>query len=128
MTNSLLSTITGLNDVDPAETREWIEALQAVLEHDGSERVHFLIEQLVVHGSIKGVLCVRILFHNDVAAAAAVLYEGFHERARERPRRFASLDFIVCRHQQQCGDCNKQHTKPDVPFNGVAKGVEHGTH
>lgn len=47
MTNSLLSTITGLNDVDPAETREWIEALQAVLEHDGSERVHFLIEQLV---------------------------------------------------------------------------------
>jgi pyruvate dehydrogenase E1 component len=47
MTNSLISTITGQNDVDPAETREWIEALQAVLEHDGSERVHFLIEQLV---------------------------------------------------------------------------------
>ncbi|HEY8095416.1 MAG TPA: pyruvate dehydrogenase (acetyl-transferring), homodimeric type [Methylobacter sp.] len=47
MTNSLNSTITGQNDVDPAETREWIEALQAVLEHEGSERVHFLIEQLV---------------------------------------------------------------------------------
>jgi len=47
MTNSLISKITGQNDVDPAETREWIEALQAVLEHDGSERVHFLIEQLV---------------------------------------------------------------------------------
>lgn len=47
MTNSLISKITGQNDVDPAETREWIEALQAVLEHDGSERAHFLIEQLV---------------------------------------------------------------------------------
>ncbi|MEY3807840.1 MAG: pyruvate dehydrogenase (acetyl-transferring), homodimeric type [Pseudomonadota bacterium] len=47
MTNSLIAKITGLNDIDPAETREWIEALQAVLEHDGSERVHFLIEQLV---------------------------------------------------------------------------------
>ncbi|MCF7967247.1 MAG: pyruvate dehydrogenase (acetyl-transferring), homodimeric type [Methylobacter tundripaludum] len=47
MTNSLISKITGQNDIDPAETREWIEALQAVLEHDGSERVHFLIEQLV---------------------------------------------------------------------------------
>jgi pyruvate dehydrogenase E1 component len=47
MTNSLTSKITGQNDIDPAETREWIEALQAVLENDGSERVHFLIEQLV---------------------------------------------------------------------------------
>jgi len=35
------------NDIDPAETKEWIEALQAVLEQDGSERAHFLIEQLV---------------------------------------------------------------------------------
>src|SRR5664279_3687669 len=47
MTNSLISKITGQNDIDPAETREWVEALQAVLEHDGSERVHFLIERLV---------------------------------------------------------------------------------
>ncbi|MDD2723467.1 MAG: pyruvate dehydrogenase (acetyl-transferring), homodimeric type [Methylovulum sp.] len=47
MKNSLISEITGQNDIDPAETREWIEALQAVLEQDGSERAHFLIEQLV---------------------------------------------------------------------------------
>jgi pyruvate dehydrogenase E1 component len=44
MTNSLISEITGQNDIDPAETREWIEALQAVLEQEGSERAqdHFL--------------------------------------------------------------------------------------
>ncbi len=47
MNNSLISEITGQNDIDPAETKEWIEALQAVLEQDGSERAHFLIEQLV---------------------------------------------------------------------------------
>lgn len=47
MTNSLISESTGQPDIDPAETREWIEALQAVLEQDGSERAHFLIEQLV---------------------------------------------------------------------------------
>jgi pyruvate dehydrogenase E1 component len=47
MNNSLISEITGQNDIDPAETREWIEALQAVLEQDGSERAHFLIEQMV---------------------------------------------------------------------------------
>ncbi|MGZ8946991.1 MAG: pyruvate dehydrogenase (acetyl-transferring), homodimeric type [Methylococcaceae bacterium] len=47
MNNSLISEVTGQNDIDPSETREWIEALQAVLEQDGSERAHFLIEQLV---------------------------------------------------------------------------------
>ena len=47
MNNSLISEITGHDDIDPTETKEWIEALQAVLEQDGSERAHFLIEQLV---------------------------------------------------------------------------------
>ena len=47
MNNTFLSEITGQTDIDPAETKEWIEALQAVLEQDGSERAHFLIEQLV---------------------------------------------------------------------------------
>jgi pyruvate dehydrogenase E1 component len=47
MNNSLLSEITGQEDVDPAETKEWIEALQSVLEIEGSERAHFLIERLV---------------------------------------------------------------------------------
>ena len=47
MNNSLISEITGQSDIDPAETKEWIEALQSVLEQDGSERAHFLIEQLV---------------------------------------------------------------------------------
>lgn len=47
MNNSLISEITGQIDIDPSETKEWIEALQSVLETDGSERAHFLIEQLV---------------------------------------------------------------------------------
>jgi len=47
MNNSLISEITGIEDIDPAETKEWVEALQAVLENEGSERAHFLIEQLV---------------------------------------------------------------------------------
>jgi pyruvate dehydrogenase E1 component len=34
-------------DVDPAETREWVDALQGVLEHEGPERAHFLLEKLV---------------------------------------------------------------------------------
>ena len=34
-------------DVDPAETQEWLDSLQAVLEKDGRERAQFLIEKLV---------------------------------------------------------------------------------
>ena len=47
MNTNLISETTGHNDIDPVETREWIEALQAVLDQDGSERAHFLIERLV---------------------------------------------------------------------------------
>ncbi len=31
-------------DTDPQETKEWLEALQAVIEHEGEERAHFLLE------------------------------------------------------------------------------------
>jgi pyruvate dehydrogenase E1 component len=34
-------------DNDPQETREWIEALEGVLEREGPERAHFIIEQLI---------------------------------------------------------------------------------
>ena len=34
-------------DSDPEETREWLDALQAVLEREGPERAHFLLERLV---------------------------------------------------------------------------------
>jgi pyruvate dehydrogenase E1 component len=32
---------------DPQETQEWLESLQAVIEREGPERAHFLIEQMV---------------------------------------------------------------------------------
>jgi len=34
-------------DLDPAETREWNEALDAVINHDGPERAHYLLERMV---------------------------------------------------------------------------------
>ena len=36
------------NDVDIEETKEWLEALQAVVELEGSERAHFLLERVIV--------------------------------------------------------------------------------
>ena len=34
------------NDDDASETREWLDALEAVLEREGPERAHFLLDQL----------------------------------------------------------------------------------
>jgi pyruvate dehydrogenase E1 component len=36
-----------LPDNDPQETREWIDALDGVLEREGRDRAHFLIERLI---------------------------------------------------------------------------------
>jgi len=36
-----------LPDTDPQETREWLEALDSVLEQEGPDRAHFLLEKLV---------------------------------------------------------------------------------
>jgi pyruvate dehydrogenase E1 component len=37
------------NDADHQETREWMDALSAVIESEGPERAHFLLEQLLEH-------------------------------------------------------------------------------
>ncbi|TMH61194.1 MAG: pyruvate dehydrogenase (acetyl-transferring), homodimeric type, partial [Betaproteobacteria bacterium] len=34
-------------DVDPQETREWLDAIDGVIDHEGPDRAHFLIEQLI---------------------------------------------------------------------------------
>ncbi|TAN79531.1 MAG: pyruvate dehydrogenase (acetyl-transferring), homodimeric type [Gallionella sp.] len=36
-----------LPDYDPQETQEWLDALESVLENEGAERAHFLLEQLI---------------------------------------------------------------------------------
>ncbi|MBX9716436.1 MAG: pyruvate dehydrogenase (acetyl-transferring), homodimeric type, partial [Burkholderiaceae bacterium] len=40
---------TPANDIDSQETREWLDALSAVIAGEGPERAHFLLEQLLEH-------------------------------------------------------------------------------
>jgi len=35
------------SDTDPIETREWLDALDAVIQREGRERAHYLMEQLL---------------------------------------------------------------------------------
>ena len=43
------------SDADPLETREWLDALEAVIAHEGPERAHFLLEQLIALGHQTGI-------------------------------------------------------------------------
>ena len=36
-----------ISDLDALETEEWLQSLEAVIERDGPERAHFLLEQLI---------------------------------------------------------------------------------
>ena len=53
-----------MNDIDPQETREWLDALQAILVRDGEERAHFIIEQLINDARLAGV---NLPFRNTTA-------------------------------------------------------------
>ncbi len=37
----------GLIETDPQETQEWLDALTAVIENEGTERAHFLLEAMI---------------------------------------------------------------------------------
>jgi pyruvate dehydrogenase E1 component len=43
------------NDADAQETREWLDALSAVIGAEGGERAHFLLEQLIDHARQAGI-------------------------------------------------------------------------
>jgi len=45
---------TQLPDYDPQETKEWLDSLQSVLDKEGGDRAHFLIDQLINHARLAG--------------------------------------------------------------------------
>ena len=41
-------------DIDPLETKDWLDSISAVLEKDGKDRAQFLIKQLIEHSYKEG--------------------------------------------------------------------------
>ena len=46
---------TPVHDIDPQETQEWQEALEAVIAHEGRERAQYLMRRLIDQAQIAGV-------------------------------------------------------------------------
>jgi len=43
-----------IQDLDPEETREWLDSLEAVIDAEGVDRAHFLLEQLITTARLRG--------------------------------------------------------------------------
>ncbi|WP_395787333.1 alpha-ketoglutarate dehydrogenase [Aquimonas sp.] len=55
----LTSAAVGQTDIDPAETREWLEAFDAVVSREGQQRAQYLFDRLADHALGRGVQSAR---------------------------------------------------------------------
>ena len=66
-------------DVDPAETREWLDAFDALVEHEGAERATFLLRRLLDRARAKRVRMPPVLntpYCNTIALADQPQFPG----------------------------------------------------
>ena len=66
-------------DADPVETREWIEALDALIETEGRERATFLLRRLLQHARARRVPLPQVLatpYVNTIGLAEQPPYQG----------------------------------------------------
>jgi pyruvate dehydrogenase E1 component len=75
----VLAAAPAIDDVDPAETGEWLEALDAVVHADGKERAQYLFDRLADHALTRGVQSARARitpYRNTVPLSAQPPYPG----------------------------------------------------
>jgi pyruvate dehydrogenase E1 component len=66
-------------DLDPVETREWLEALNNVIEHEGRERATFILRKLLDHARSQQVALPPVLatpYANTIPLADQPQYPG----------------------------------------------------
>lgn len=71
-----------IEDYDPDETNEWLEALDAILEREGVERAHFILEQLIAKARKSGgylPYTATTAYMNTIPTAKEAKSPGNHE-------------------------------------------------
>ena len=72
-------------DVDPQETKEWLDALKSVLEYEGTERAHFLLEKMIEQARGSGAYLpysANTAYVNTIPLSAEAHSPGDHEIER----------------------------------------------
>jgi len=122
-----------LHDNDPAETREWLDSLEYVLEHHGVERANFLLERLSARMTKTGArlpYTITTPYRNTIPSAQEAPMPGdlFMERRIRSLIRWNALA-MVTRANKRPGDLGghissfaSSATLYDVGFNYFFKG------
>ncbi|HEV3112909.1 MAG TPA: pyruvate dehydrogenase (acetyl-transferring), homodimeric type [Candidatus Binataceae bacterium] len=79
-----------VHDLDPLETGEWLDAIQAVIEAEGVDRAHFLLENLITKARERGAFLpynANTPYVNTIPAELQPRYPG----DREVERRISSI-------------------------------------
>ncbi len=79
-----------IHDIDPEETREWLDSLEAVIDAEGVDRAHFLLEQLITTARLRGTYLpynANTPYLNTIPADRQPHYPG----DREIERRISSI-------------------------------------
>jgi pyruvate dehydrogenase E1 component len=79
-----------IQDIDPEETREWLDSLEAVIDAEGVDRAHYLLEQLITTARLRGTYLpynANTPYLNTIPADRQPHYPG----DREIERRISSI-------------------------------------
>jgi pyruvate dehydrogenase E1 component len=96
-----MSEVSEPGDLDPVETREWLESIDSVLKAEGPERAHFLIDRMVEHARRSGAYLPyspNTAYVNTIAVGKQPLYPGNRELERriEAWIRWNATAMVVC--------------------------------
>jgi len=94
-----------VEDVDPLETQEWLESIDAILKVHGPERAHYLLERLIDHSRRAGAhlpFKPNTAYVNTISAAHEQTYPGNRavERRLEAYIRWNALAMVVAANRQ----------------------------
>ncbi len=124
------------HDLDPVETAEWIDALQTVLEREGPERAHYLLETLIEKARLSGAyipFSPNTAYVNTIPPHLEARSPGDHELEWKLRSyiRWNALALIVNANKEHAGigghiaSFASSATLYDVGFNHFWKGPEH---
>ncbi|MEM1113699.1 MAG: pyruvate dehydrogenase (acetyl-transferring), homodimeric type [Pseudomonadota bacterium] len=126
-----------IDDQDPVETREWLDALDSVLKHEGRDRVGFLVRQMARHALDKGVRlppAITTPFRNTIPPRDEAPMPGdlFMERRIRSLVRWNAVAMVMRANDNDEGlgghisSFSSSATLYDVGYNYFFRGTENG--
>lgn len=121
------------HDIDPVETAEWTDSLQTVLEREGPERAHYLLDTLIEKARLSGAVIPNTAYVNTIPPHLEERSPGNHELEWELRSyiRWNAMALILNANKEHAGigghigSFASAATLYDVGFNHFWKGPEH---